>query len=92
MWCVCICARALPFVGVALQVGEVLLEINVHCFDMKCALDMHVYSLVCVLYWFMCVFMCVDILVRNHVVMCTRLSGFHVSRMLLFLYLWLFVI
>ena len=50
-----------------------------HYFDMKCALDMHVYSLVCVLYWFMCVFMCVGILVRNLAVMCTRLSGFHVS-------------
>ena len=30
---------------------------------MKCALDMHVYSLVCVLYLFLCVFMCVGVLV-----------------------------
>ena len=34
-----------------------------HYFDMKCALDMHSYSLVCVLYLFMCVFMCVGVLV-----------------------------
>ena len=34
-----------------------------HYCDMKCALDMHVYSLVFVLYLFMCVFMCVGVLV-----------------------------
>ena len=34
-----------------------------HYFDMKCGLDMHLYSLVCVLYLFLCVFMCVGILV-----------------------------
>ena len=33
-----------------------------HYFDMKCALDMHVYSLR-VLYLFLCVFMCVGVLV-----------------------------
>ena len=65
--------------------------LHVHYFDMKCALDMHVYSLVCVLYWFMCVFMCVGILVRNLAVMCTRLSGFYVSTLLLFLHFWLCV-
>ena len=34
-----------------------------HYFDMQCALDMHVYSLVFVLYLFICVFMCVGVLV-----------------------------
>ena len=34
-----------------------------HYFDMKCALDMHMYSLVCVLYLFLCVFMYVGVLV-----------------------------
>ena len=34
-----------------------------HYFDMQCALDMHVYSLVCVLYLFLCVFMCAGVLV-----------------------------
>ena len=60
-------------------------------FDMKCTLDMHVYSLVCIPYWLMCVFTCVGILVRNHAVMCTCLSGFHVSSLLLFLHFWLCV-
>ena len=34
-----------------------------HYADMKCALDMYLYSLVCVLYLFLCVFMCVGVLV-----------------------------
>ena len=68
-----------------------VLHLHVHYCDMKCALDMHVYSLVCILYWFMCVFMCVGILVRNNTVMCTCLSGFHVSSLLHFLHFWLCV-
>ena len=60
--------------------------VHAHYIDMKCALDMHMYSLVCVLYWLMCVFMCVGILVRNHAVICTHLSEFHVSSLLLFLH------
>ena len=45
-----------------------------HYFDMKCALDMNACSLVCVLYLFLCVFMCVGVLVYIkyvHVKKCT---------------------
>ena len=34
-----------------------------HYFDMQCALDMYMYSLVCALYLFLCVFMCAGVLV-----------------------------
>ena len=39
------------------------IHVFLHYFDMQCALDMHMYSLVCVLYLFLCVFMCVGVLV-----------------------------
>ena len=47
-----------------------------HYADMKCALDMYLYSLVCVLYLFLCVFMCVGVLVclcihKVHARVCT---------------------
>ena len=43
--------------------GYMLESVFLHYFDMKCALDLHMYSLVCVLYLFLCVFMCVGVLV-----------------------------
>ena len=70
--CVCVCVYVCVWCEWVIHVGDVFL----HYFDMKCALDMHVYSLVCVLYLFLCVFMCVGVLVclcihKVHARVCT---------------------
>ena len=57
--------------------------VGVHVCESVCGGLIHVGNL--------CSCMCVGILVRNHAVMCTHLSGFHVSSLLLFLHFWLCV-